>query len=93
MLRQELTGYDIPVPFNVKSNKVIINFKTDGDNWSIPNIGYGNSGRWALDFTVIYPTTITLIQDNAGNNSTTPLYNSTNYPSNLGYTCSAKCKF
>lgn len=91
MLRGELTGYHIPVPFNVKSSNVTINFQTDSDNWGIPDYVNGTSGRWALNFTVIYPTIATTIQDNTGISSTTELYSSTVYPGSLGYTCTADC--
>lgn len=97
MLREELTGYSIPVPFNVKSNNVTINFQTDDNNWSIPNFGYGNTGRWALNFTVIYPT-ITPVQDNVAISSTITTSTSTiqpdpSGPTSLGYTCTAECNF
>lgn len=89
MLRGELTGYDIPVQFNVKSNKATINFQTDENNWGIPNYAYGNNGRWALDFTVIYPTAAIVNAESSSATESTP----TIQPTNLGYTCTAECKY
>lgn len=90
MLREELTGYDIPSPFYIKSNKATINFQTDENNWAIPNFYLGNTGRWALDFTVVYPTTASTIQEDTAI-STTELYTPTITPGNLNYTCTAEC--
>lgn len=92
MLREELTGYDTPVPFYVKSNKTTINFQTDGNNWGIPNFEAGNAGQWALDFTVIYPNAITN-QDETTISSSTESYVPEINPGNLDYACIAECNW
>lgn len=90
MLREELTGYNTPMPFNVKSNNVTINFQTDDNNWSLPNFGYGDTGRWALNFTVIYPTSAP-VQESVAISSTTAATPTYQPGINLGYTCTAEC--
>lgn len=92
MLREELTGYDIPVPFNIKHEKATINFQTDGNNWALPNYAYGNKGRWVLDFEVIYPAFST-IQHDAIISSTTASTETFQPGMSLGYTCKAECKY
>lgn len=90
MLRYELTGYEKPVPFNVKSNIATINFKSDENNWGIPGYDTGSAGYWKLKFEVVYPTTTTEV----GTESTTTTEQASTFdPASAIYNCSSGCKY
>lgn len=58
----------------------------------LPYNGSMNTGRWALDFTVVYQIATTIQDGSASISSTTEYSTSTFIPESLGYTCTAECK-
>lgn len=92
MLRNKLTGFRRPVPFNVKSSNVTINFQTDDNNLDISKLGYGTYG-WALSFTIIYPTAASVKNNQQQVVSNTTIFTPKDQLEIFGYTCTAECKW
>lgn len=87
MLR-ELTGYEIPDPFIIKSNKAVFDFESDDDNGSIPGWYYYLAwGFWQFHFTVIPPdtTTSTTVQQTESAPATEGTTTTTFTPEGLDY--------
>ena len=89
MLRDALTGYETPVPFNVKSNVATINFQTDGNNWGIPGYENGIQARWKLNFEVVYPSSTTVATEVTAQVSE----QATIDPNALTFTCQTTCNY